>query len=85
MENRLEVNFKTFSPKHFLIFLKEQFTQKRKDAENLITLFIQDKFVSLLEQIWRNVACLTMDPLQWMGAIRMRVQTADKNSTMIYK
>ncbi len=23
-----------------------------------------------------------MDPLQWMGAVRMRVQTADKNVTM---
>ncbi len=26
-----------------------------------------------------------MDPLQWMGAIRMKVQTADKNITIIYK
>ncbi len=25
-----------------------------------------------------------MDPLQWMGAVRMRVQTADKNITMIH-
>ncbi len=25
-----------------------------------------------------------MDPLQWMGAIRMRVQTADKNITIIH-
>ncbi len=25
-----------------------------------------------------------MDPLQWMGAIRMRVQTADKNITTIH-
>ncbi len=24
-----------------------------------------------------------MDPLQWMGAVRMRVQTADKNITII--
>ncbi len=23
-----------------------------------------------------------MDPLQWMGAVRMRVQTADKNITI---
>ncbi len=25
-----------------------------------------------------------MDPLQWMGAVRMRVQTADKNITIIH-
>ncbi len=28
---------------------------------------------------------LTVDPLQWMGAVRMRVQTADKNITIIHK
>ncbi len=45
-----------------------------------------DEFVSSSEQIWRNVALhhLLMDPLQWMGAVRMRVQTADKDITMIY-
>ncbi len=26
-----------------------------------------------------------MDPLQWMGAVRMRDQTADKNITIIHK
>ncbi len=25
-----------------------------------------------------------MDPLQWMGAVRTRVQTADKNITIIH-
>ncbi len=25
-----------------------------------------------------------MDPLQWMGAVRMRVQTANKNKTVIH-
>ncbi len=25
-----------------------------------------------------------MDPLQWMGAIRMRVKTADKDITIIH-
>ncbi len=25
-----------------------------------------------------------MDPLQWMGAVRIRVQTADKNITVIH-
>ncbi len=44
-----------------------------------------DGFVSSLEQIWRNLALhhlLTHDPLQWMGAVRMRVQTADKYITI---
>ncbi len=26
-----------------------------------------------------------MDPLQWMGAVRMKVQTTDKNITIIHK
>ncbi len=44
------------------------------------------EFISSLEQIWKNVALhhLLMDPLQWMGAVRMRVQTADKNITIIH-
>ncbi len=40
-----------------------------------------DDFVSSSEQILRT--CITrsaMDPLQWMGAVRTRVQTADKTS-----
>ncbi len=48
---------------------------------------IQDveKFVSSSEKIWRNVTfhhLLTNKgiTLQWMGAVRMRVQTADKTS-----
>ncbi len=47
-----------------------------------------DEFVSSWEQIWRNLALhhlLTMDPLQWMGAVRRGVQTADKNITIIHK
>ncbi len=31
------------------------------------------------------VTCSPMDPQQWMGAVRMRVQTADKNITIIHK
>ncbi len=30
------------------------------------------------------ITCLPMNPLQWMGAVRMRVQTADKNITIIH-
>ncbi len=44
---------------------------------------IQDVFVSSLEQTLRNVILyhlLINDPLQWMGAVRMRVQTADKKN-----
>ncbi len=40
-------------------------------------------FFSSLEQIWRNVLlhhCSPTDPLQWMGAVRMRVQITDKNN-----
>ncbi len=43
-----------------------------------------DEFVSSSEQIWWNVTLqhlLNMDALQWMGAVRTRVQTADKNIT----
>ncbi len=36
-------------------------------------------------QIQHCVTCSAMDPLQWMGAARMRVQTADKNITIIHK
>ncbi len=46
-----------------------------------------DEFVSLWKLIWRYVALrqlLTIDPLQWMGAVRMRTQTADKNITIIH-
>ncbi len=46
-----------------------------------------DEFVSSWEQFWRNVAlhhtCSEMYALQWMGAVRMRVQAADKNITII--
>ncbi len=35
-----------------------------------------------LNQIWRNL--LAVDALQWMGAVRLRVQTADKNITIIH-
>ncbi len=31
------------------------------------------------------INCSRMDPLQWMGAVRMRVQTSDKNITIIHK
>ncbi len=33
-------------------------------------------------EIWHYIICA---PLQWMGAVRMRVQTADKNITVIHK
>ncbi len=45
-------------------------------------------FVSWSEQIWIKFSLhhlLTMDLLQWMGAVRMRVQTAYKNKTIINK
>ncbi len=33
-----------------------------------------DKVVISSKQIWRNLALHHLDPLQWMGAVRMRVQ-----------
>ncbi len=41
-----------------------------------------DEFVSSSEL--ENLALHHLDP-QWMGAVRMRVQTADKNITIIHK
>ncbi len=38
-----------------------------------------------LEKNLRYATCSPKDPLQWMGAIRMKVQTADKNITGIQK
>ncbi len=38
--------------------------------------------------IWTDLekfSIASMDPLQWMGAVRKRVQTADKNITIIHK
>ncbi len=66
--------------------------QRENLLKILLTLMkaIQDvtKFVSSLKHIWRNLAsniiCSPMDALQWMGAVRMRVQTSYKNITIIY-
>ncbi len=33
--------------------------------------------------ILHHITCSPMDPLQWMGAVRMRVQTVDKNASQI--
>ncbi len=40
----------------------------------------QDRF----GEIQHYISCSQMDPLQWRGAARMRVQTADKNITIIH-
>ncbi len=31
-----------------------------------------------------SITCSPMDPLQWMGAVRIRIQTPDKNITIIH-
>ncbi len=62
--------------------------QKINLAENLLTLIaIQDvdDFVSSNSDLEKCSITSPMDHLQWMGAVRMRVQTADKNITMIHK
>ncbi len=38
---------------------------------------------NLLGEILHYITCSPMDPLQWMGAVRMRAQTADKNIIVI--
>ncbi len=42
-----------------------------------------DEFVSSSEQILRNLALHHLITLQWMGAVTMRVQTADKSITIM--
>ncbi len=45
-----------------------------------------DEFVSSSDlEIQHSITCSPMDALQWMGAVRMRVQTAGKNITIIHK
>ncbi len=34
-------------------------------------------------EIQHYITCSPMDPLQWMGAVRMRVQTADTNHLLL--
>ncbi len=43
-----------------------------------------DEFVSSSD-LDKYITCSVIDHLQWMGAVRMRVQTADKNITIIHK
>ncbi len=38
----------------------------------------------LWSRIYLYITCSSMDPLQWMGAIRIRGRTADENVTIIY-
>ncbi len=33
---------------------------------------------------FKPISCSLIDPLQWMGAVRMRVQTSDKNISIIH-
>ncbi len=67
--------------------LNKLFTQNKGTFAEKV---IQDvhEFVCSSEQIWRNVALHLLltngSVMQGMGAVRMRVQTADKN-TIIHK
>ncbi len=56
---------------------------KMKPGENVYTLIhaIQNRF----GYIYHCITCSPVDYLQWMGAVRMRVQTADKYITIIHK
>ncbi len=61
--------------------LKELFTQTWKIAEILLTLSPSKMYYIYMHY----TTCSPLDPLQWMGAVRMRVQRADKNITIIHK
>ncbi len=50
---------------------------KWKCAETLLTLG-EFKMWIIHNEISHYITCPPVDPLQWMGAVRMRVQTADK-------
>ncbi len=43
-----------------------------------------DKLWSRFREMKYYIPCTLMDPLQWMGAVRMRVQAADKSMTIIH-
>ncbi len=43
-----------------------------------------DELWSRFREMKYYIPCPLMDPLQWMGAVRMRVQAADKSMTIIH-
>ncbi len=66
--------------------LKETLTQKRKSAESIFTpqdIQDLDEFVSSSETTC-SITSLTYQWMLCMGAIRIRVQTAVKNITIIH-
>ncbi len=62
--------------------LQEYFTQKWKFAENVLNLRAF-KDIQVCFSFWTDLEKCSI-PLQWMGAVRMRVQTADKNITILH-
>ncbi len=65
--------------------LKEQITKQ----EHLLNIYLSSGHtVQAVDDLaWiqmDSITCSAMDALQWMGAVRMRVQTADKNITIIH-
>ncbi len=69
--------------------LKEDFNKKWKTAENRLALRLskmESRWVCFfMETALEKCNIPSLDALQWMGAVRMRVQTADKNITIINK
>ncbi len=49
---------------------------------HLADAFIQSD-LKCIQAIDIDITCSPMDPLQWMGAVTIRLQTADKNITII--
>ncbi len=64
------------------LFFKGIVHKKKNIAENVFILR-PSKIIRFREML-HYITCSAMDPLQWMGAVRMRVQTADKNITIIH-
>ncbi len=83
-----EVNYKSGALKEINLDIKEKESLLADDCQNAKILSkTYFKFTPFYFEIVhpKMEICSPMDPLQWMGAVRMRVQTADKNITIIHK
>ncbi len=60
----------------FFFFFKCIYPYDIQDVDEFVSLDLK-KFSGELK-LENHITCSPMDPLQWMGAVRIRVQTADK-------
>ncbi len=61
------------------VYWKYTYPQATQEADEFV--FHRYRF----GEMYHYITYSSTDPLQWMGAVRMRVQTADKNITIIRK